>query len=1155
MNIRKKIFISMIALTVACGVAVLASSMFIFGRELDNAKHDKIEAAVTVLENEIREMQIRAQVAALGMANNPQLIEALVNDDRDEIIYLANTLKTMTQIDFCNIVDNQGYVITRTHSDIFGDDISNQPHVQMALDGQSKSVITQGAVILLGVYAGTPIYDSDDNLIGVISLGFRLDIQEFSHKIKELTGCEISAFLQDMRISTTLYDEEGTYELGGTAPEDVSEVVLAGETYTGNYNILGKNLLAQVVPLFGVDKQVMGMVFVGYDTAEDDRKILQFFGIGMIITLFILSVCIIIAMYLSKVVERQLEKSQAELALSYKQNELQLTKLKLMVKATRIGLWDVEVIKDDSVNPMNIFRWSDEFRHLLGYENENDFPNVLGSLRDKIHPDDVEKADIVFIEHVFDTSGKTPFDVEYRLLKKDGVYSYFRACGEAIRDDDGNAVYVAGSLIDITERKTEQERLMLMLDTSPISTNIWDREFNLIDCNESGVKLYKFNDKQEYKTRFFECWPETQPDGSNSAQKAREWLNQAFEEGYCIFEWMHKMPDEDTLIPTEITLVRVKYSDNDVIIAYTRDLREHKAYLAEIEKARDIAENANKSKSVFLANMSHEIRTPMNSIIGFSELAQDDDISEKTGQYLKNIEDNAKWLLNIINDILDSAKIEAGKIVLEHIPFDLQDVVEQCKLAILPKAEEKGISLYSYVEPFIGKRLMGDPVRLRQIFTNLLSNAVKFTNEGIIKLFISVIVSDDRHATIKFEIKDSGIGMTPEQLANIFTPFMQADDSVTRRFGGTGLGLAITKNIIELMGGVLFVNSTPGIGSSFSFELTFDLIDVVAEIPKQKDTLSGIEKPNFNGEILICEDNNLNQQVIREHLERIGIKTVVANDGKEGFDIITERLDSGSEPFDLIFMDIHMPVMDGMEATSKITELGVKTPIVALTANIMSHDLKLYKDIGMVDYLGKPFTSQELWQCLVKYFDVVSVTDINENQQAQEEQKLLRKVKLNFVKNNQDTYDKIMQALDNNDVKAAYIIVHTLKSNAGQIGEAGLQKVSAEIEHALSNGENLASKQQLNKLNSKLKLVLEGLAPLLDEFNSKETVKITDKVKMQEILGRLEPMLAARNPACEEMIDEIRTIPDSEELAEFIDNFNFKKAYVQLLNLKEKLEL
>jgi len=543
----------------------------------------------------------------------------------------------------------------------------------------------------------------------------------------------------------------------------------------------------------------------------------------------------------------------------------------------------------------------------------------------------------------------------------------------------------------------------------------------------------------------------------------------------------------------------------------------------------------------------------MNSIIGFSELAHDVGNPEKTNQYLTNISDNAKWLLNIINDVLDSAKIESGKVVLEHIPFDLEDVVAQCQSAIMPKFVEKGLDLYCYSEPLADKKLQGDPVRLRQVIMNLLSNAVKFTNTGTVKLLTSVTSFDDKQASINFEVKDSGIGMDPEQITKIFEPFLQADDTVTRKFGGTGLGLPIAKSIIELMGGKLNVESELDIGSRFSFDLTFDLI-TDTNAPAQKLILNDIDRPTFNGEVLVCEDNGLNQQVICEHLTRVGLKTVVAYDGKECLDIIMERVQRGEKPFDLIFMDIHMPVMDGLEASAKIIGMGIKTPIVALTANIMSNDLEFYKKSGMFDYLGKPFTSQELWKCLIKYFSVVSVTTIDKNEQAADDEKALKQLQIYFVKNNQDTLTEIVQAIDSGDIKLAHRLVHTLKGNAGQIGEKKLQEIAAKAEDMLTNGTSRLNDKQLHSLDAELKAALERLEPLLIEAAKKSKPETADTSIALEIIERLEPLLINRKPECMNMVDEIRTIPGGEELALFVEDFEFKKALTELSKLRKKLE-
>jgi len=390
---------------------------------------------------------------------------------------------------------------------------------------------------------------------------------------------------------------------------------------------------------------------------------------------------------------------------------------------------------------------------------------------------------------------------------------------------------------------------------------------------------------------------------------------------------------------------------------------------AELKAALAAAKSANSSKSIFLANMSHEIRTPMNSIMGFSELAMDSDISPKTRDYLEKIHQNSEWLLQIINDILDISKIESGKMELEHIPFDIHELFASCRTLVMPKAVEKGVMLHFYAEPSVGRRPLGDPTRLRQVFVNLLSNAIKFTHSGMIKLLSDIVSTGDNTLTMHFEIKDSGIGMTSDQIEKIFDPFTQAESGTNRKYGGSGLGLAITRNIVEMMGGKLSVDSVLGVGSKFYFNLTFETIPVTEEEKLEKKMMfKEIKKPSFEGEVLVCEDNEMNQFVICEHLSRVGLMSVVAEDGKVGVEMIMKRMLSGQKQFDLVFMDMHMPVMDGFEASAEIVKLGAKIPMVAMTANVMAEDIEVYNASGIHDYLGKPFASQELWRCLLKYF-------------------------------------------------------------------------------------------------------------------------------------------------------------------------------------------
>ena len=575
---------------------------------------------------------------------------------------------------------------------------------------------------------------------------------------------------------------------------------------------------------------------------------------------------------------------------------------------------------------------------------------------------------------------------------------------------------------------------------------------------------------------------------------------------------------------------------------------------AELEVAVKEAYKANESKTVFLANMSHEIRTPMNSIIGFSELALDYDMNPKLRDYFTNIQNNAEWLLQIINDILDISKIESGKMDMENIPFNLNDMFNSCRTLILPKAQEKGLTMYFYAEPSVGKGLYGDPTRLRQVLINLLSNAVKFTHNGMIKLQSAIKNIGKDFVTASFEVKDSGIGMTKEQIERIFSPFEQAESSITRKYGGTGLGLSITKSIIEMMGGTLAVESTPGVGSKFSFEITFDAVDADnADAIMDKIVFNELEKPTFEGEILLCEDNSMNQQVITEHLGRVGLKCVVADNGKIGVDLVKERKEKGEKQFDLIFMDMHMPVMDGLEAAAAIRDLKTGVPVVAMTANIMITDKDIYSNLGMYDCVGKPFTSQELWRCLMKYLKPVSWLKEDKKKREKTDKELRQKLIVNFVKNNSNIASDITNALDAGDITLAHRIAHTLKSNAGQLRKTALCEIAQEIENKLSDGQNLVSDEHMSTLRDELKIVLEEFAPIAHEsMEQKGEQGRLDKAAAQELLSELALLLKQDDAECLSYVDRLRAVKGSEKLVMLIEAFEFKSAYEVLLALMEE---
>ncbi len=381
----------------------------------------------------------------------------------------------------------------------------------------------------------------------------------------------------------------------------------------------------------------------------------------------------------------------------------------------------------------------------------------------------------------------------------------------------------------------------------------------------------------------------------------------------------------------------------------------------ELEAAKIAAESANLAKSQFLANMSHEIRTPMHGILGMAQLAIGSETPQEAREYVKTLRSSAEALLHVLNDILDFSKIEAGKLTLESVPFSVRHSVDEVRKMVLPQARAKALVLECRIADDVPDLLIGDPMRLHQVLVNLLGNALKFTEFGSVILQVTrdAALSLNSKTVLLFRVSDTGIGIPEKQQKTIFDAFAQADGSVTRRFGGTGLGLAISSQLVQLMGGRLWVESTLNVGSTFQFTCRLGIARQ-QELAVEPAGLSAQESPM---RILLAEDNSVNQMVATKLLARHGHHVKVATTGLEAVQAWEH------EPFDLILMDEQMPAMDGIEAVRQIrareSENGTKrTAIVALTASAMKGDRERFLAAGMDGYLAKPFTSEELYAAI-----------------------------------------------------------------------------------------------------------------------------------------------------------------------------------------------
>jgi len=389
--------------------------------------------------------------------------------------------------------------------------------------------------------------------------------------------------------------------------------------------------------------------------------------------------------------------------------------------------------------------------------------------------------------------------------------------------------------------------------------------------------------------------------------------------------------------------------------------------LAEMEEtnlnlkiAKSNAEEASRTKSMFLANMTHEIRTPLNGVIGLSKLLQKTNLNSDQHELLEIITTSGENLLQIINDILDFSKIESGQIQLENIDFELNGLLNNVYQLMKFKAEENGIDFNFHLSKRIPAVLNGDPLRISQILMNLVNNAIKFTHQGHVELIVELMEMSGDAVRILFRIKDTGIGISDEGKLLLFKEFSQSESSISRKYGGTGLGLAISKNLVGLMGGDIGVESEFHKGSEFWFRLT------LKEATKKKVENRGTDVVAKNLQILLAEDNPVNQKVARLNLKLFGLSCDVASNGSEAFEM--HKMNN----YDLVLMDMQMPVVDGLQATVMIREyekeqlLGSPTYIVALTANAMAEDKQHCLMAGMNNFLSKPFTEKDLGQVLIE---------------------------------------------------------------------------------------------------------------------------------------------------------------------------------------------
>ncbi len=1051
----------------------------------------------------------------------------------------------------------------------------------------------------------------------------------------------------------------------------------------------------QEIELFDNQKSVVSKILLRFNIQnymDSKFSILKRNFLMILISSFVLAILIKFAIdyYIRKIESstKQLEEQNSRLI----SKNIDLEKAQ---NISKLGFWKLNHFTNE-------LSWSKEVYNIFDLDLDSEVSYEV--FMAKVHPEDREKVNNRYLESL---QNSKVYSVVHRLLMDDGSIKWLKEEGETKFDSDGKPIITIGTVQDITlfeEKKNEleQEKILLktIINSTPFRVFWKDSQGHYLGANNAFIRDASLNNESEIigKDDFEMVWANEaslyRADDFEVMNSKTPKLNiieeQTQADGNKIILETSKIPLRD-MNNSVVGIIGI-YQDITEKIKLTKELAilnnnlekkvEEKTF--ELRIAKELAEEATRTKSSFLANMSHEIRTPMNGIIGMAHLALKTNLDSKQRNYISKINVSANNLLGIINDILDISKIEAGKLELDKDNFDLFKIVENVINLVELKAEDKHLDITVDYDPLVGKSYFGDSLRISQILVNLMSNAVKFTSQGEVGLSIKKVAQN----RIKFEVSDTGIGLSQEQIDKLFISFSQADSSTTKKYGGTGLGLAISKQLVELMNGKIWVESELGVGSKFIFEIELEekdkqqaftifsnrkvlivddcrswleilnhllfsfgldvttansgeeAIELLRENKNRYDLMMiDWNMPNLNGietckiidkelqinsekvilisaytqeslsqeikdarishylhkpinpsllndmlneiflgkineqkidlrneqnnlpyrmktlegsNILLVEDNATNQEIIVELLSDSGIKIDIADNGFEAI----KMYESNPNKYELILMDIQMPVLDGYEATKEIRSLDKNIPIIALTANAMKEDIEKTKQVGMNRHLNKPIEVEKLYETLLEFLtkkvEMIErrFTAITKDGELPEFENLDKNYALKLVLGNENAFKTVLngiikykkinfEELEGEEFKRT---MHSLKGISASAGALKLSNFAKEIEQTLN-------KELLGEFYEELNKVVAEIEEKLFDKNLIQKIAIENDEKTKLFDNLRDSLKTNRIKNIKPIIDEIEkyqlSINDEKlfgEIKELVDKFKFKEA-------------